>query len=60
MKIQARKDIARIIREDMPVVDEAIAKGIKEAVLRHKRDDRPVVIERNGKVESVNPKDLTD
>jgi hypothetical protein len=29
-------------------------------VLRHKRDDVPVVIECNGKVESVKPEDIAD
>lgn len=50
MKIQARKDIARIIREDRQAVDGALAKGVREAVLRHKKDDVPVVVERAGKI----------
>lgn len=58
MKIQARKDIGRIIREDRQAVDGALAKGVRDAVLRHKRDDLPVVIERDGKIESVKPEDL--
>lgn len=60
MKIQARKDISRIIREDRQAVDGALAKGVRDAVLRHKRDDLPVVIERDGKIESVKPEDLGD
>ena len=60
MKIQARKDIGRIIREDRQAVDGALAKGVRDAVLRHKRDDLPVVIERDGKIESVKPEDLGD
>lgn len=60
MKIQARKDIGRIIREDRQAVDGALAKGVRDALLRHKRDDLPVVIERDGKVESVKPEDLGD
>ena len=58
MKIQARKDISRIIREDRQAVDGALAKGVRDAVLRHKRDDVPAVIERDGKIESVKPEDL--
>lgn len=58
MKIQARKDIGRIIREDRQAVDGALAKGVRDAVLRHKRNDLPVVIERDGKIESVKPEDL--
>jgi hypothetical protein len=58
MKIQARKDIARIIREDGQAIDGALAKGVRDAVLRHKKDDVPVVIERDGKIELVKPEDL--
>ena len=58
MKIQARKDIARIIREDRQTIDGALAKGVRDAVLRHKKDDVPVVIERDGKIELVKPEDL--
>ena len=60
MKIQARKDIGRMIREDREAVDGALAKGVRDAVLRHKKDDLPVVIERDGKIESVKPEDLGD
>lgn len=60
MKIQARKDIGRIIREDRQAVDGALAKGVRDAVLRHQRDDQPIVIERDGKIESVKPEDLGD
>ena len=58
MKIQARKDIARIIREDRQAIDRALAKGVRDALLRHKKDDVAVVIERDGKVELVKPEDL--
>jgi hypothetical protein len=58
MKIQARKDIGRIIREDRQAVDGALAKGVRDAVLRHKKDDLLVVIERDGKIESLKPEDL--
>ena len=58
MKIQARKDIARVMREDRQAVDDALAKGVREAMLRHKKDDLLVVIERDGKIERVKPEDL--
>ncbi len=58
MKSQARKDIARIIREDRQAIDGALAKGVRDAVLRHKKDDVPVVIERDGKIELVKPEDF--
>ena len=58
MKIQARKDIARVIRDDKQAVDGALAKGVRDAMLRHKKDDVPVVVERDGKIEWVKPEDL--
>lgn len=58
MKIQARKDIARVMREDRQAVDDALAKGVRDAILRHKKDDLPVVVERDGKIEWVKPEDL--
>lgn len=58
MKVQGRRDITRIVREDKQAVDDALAKGVREAVLRHKKEDLPVVIERDGKIERVKPEDL--
>ena len=58
MRVQARKDIARIVREDRQAVDGALVKGVREAALRHKKDDMPVVIERDGTIELVKPEDL--
>ena len=58
MKIRARKDITRVIREDSKAVDDAVAKGVRDAMLRHKKEDLPVVIERDGKIELVKPEDL--
>jgi hypothetical protein len=58
MKTQLRKDITRIIREDKQAVDDALAKGVRDAMLRHKKDGNRVVVERNGKIEKVKPEDL--
>ncbi len=58
MRIQARKDIGRVIREDRQAVDGALANGVQDAMLRHKKDDVPVVVERDGKIEWVRPEDL--
>jgi hypothetical protein len=58
MKTQTRKDIARVIREDKQAVDDALAKGVRDAMLRHKKDDAQVVVERRGKIEWVKPEDL--
>lgn len=57
-KVQGRRDISRIVREDRQAVDDALAKGVREAVLRHKKEDMPVVIERAGKIELVKPEDV--
>jgi len=43
---------------DRRVVDEALKRGVRDAMLRHKRDGLPVVVERDGKIEWVKPEDL--
>ena len=58
MKAEAQKDLDRILRENRRVVDQALDRGIRKAMLRHKKDGLPVVIERDGKIESVKPEDL--
>ena len=58
MKTHAPKDLNRILREDRRVVDEALKQGVREAMLRHKKDGMPVVVERDGKIEWVKPEDL--
>jgi hypothetical protein len=58
MKAEARRDVDRILTEHRRVVDEALDRGIRKAVLRHKKDGLPVVIERDGKIELVKPEDL--
>jgi hypothetical protein len=58
MKIQGRKDIARVMREDKQAVDDALKKGVRDAMLRHKKEGLPVVIERDDKIERVKPEDL--
>lgn len=58
MKVQGRKDITRVMREDRQAVDEALTRGVRDAMLRHKKDDLPVVIERDGKIEWMKPEDL--
>jgi len=46
------------MREDRQVIDDALAKGARDAMVRHKKDDLPVVIERHGKIECVKPEEL--
>ena len=58
MKVEAQKDVSRILREDRRLVDEALDRGIRDAMLRHKKDGLPVVVERDGKIEWVKPEDL--
>ena len=58
MKIGARKDITRVIREDRKAVDDAATKGVRDAMLRHEKEGAPVVVQRNGKIERVKPEDL--
>ena len=58
MKAEARKDVDRILTENRRVVDQALDRGIRKAMLRHKKDGLPVVIERDSKIESVKPEDL--
>ena len=49
MKAEAKKDINRILREDRRAIDEALKRGVREAMLRHKKDGLPVVVERHGR-----------
>lgn len=58
MKTHARKDITRVMREDKQAVDNALTRGVRDAMLRHKKDDVPVVVERGGKIEWLKPEDL--
>lgn len=58
MKHRARKDITRVMREDKQAVDAAFVKGVRKAMLRHKKDGDRVVVERDGKIEWVKPEDL--
>ena len=55
MKADAREDINRILIEDRRLIDQALKQGVREAMLRHKKDGLPVVIERDGKIEWVRP-----
>jgi hypothetical protein len=58
VKAEAHRDVNRILREDRRAIDEALKQGVREAMLRHKKDGLPVVVERNGKIEWVKPEDL--
>jgi len=58
MRPDEPKDIDRIFREDRRRIDEALEQGVREAMLRHKKDGLPVVIYRDGKTVEVKPEDL--
>ena len=58
LKAEAKKDVNRILRADRRVVHEALKRGVRKAMLRHKREGLPVVVERDGKIEWVKPEDL--
>jgi hypothetical protein len=58
LESEPKKDISRIMREERHLIDEALQRGIREAMLRHKAAGLPVVVERDGKIEWVKPEDL--
>ena len=58
MKAVERKDIHRIFVEDQHVIGQALKQGVREAMLRHKKDGLPVVIYRDGKTVWIKPEDL--
>lgn len=58
MKTEAQKDVNRIFVEEGHLIDEALKQGVREAMIRHKRDGLPVVIYRDGQTVWVRPEDL--
>jgi hypothetical protein len=58
MKANEPNDVHRIFVERRAVIDEALKQGVREAMIRHKREGRTVVIYRNGQAEHVKPEDL--
>ena len=55
MKTEAAKDLNRIFVEDGRVIDEALKKGVREAILRHKQAGLPIAIYRDGKTVWIDP-----
>jgi hypothetical protein len=58
MNPNAPKDIDHIFREEPDVIDEALEQGVREAMIRHKKDGLPVVIYRDGQTVLVKPEEL--
>ncbi len=54
------KDPNQIFREEGHLIDEALRRGVREALLRHKERNNPVVIERDGKIVWVSAAELLD
>ncbi len=44
--------------EDRGLILEALKKGVRDAMIRHKKDGLPVVIYRDGKAVWIKPEDL--
>jgi isoaspartyl peptidase/L-asparaginase-like protein (Ntn-hydrolase superfamily) len=58
VKATIAKDPDTIFRKEGHVIDEALRKGVRDALLRHKAHGNPVAIERDGKVIWVRAEDL--
>jgi len=59
VKIQAPEDVHRIFVEEGELIDKALQQGVRDAVLRHKKDGLPMVIYREGKAVWIKPEDLS-
>jgi hypothetical protein len=51
------KDIDQLFAEGT-AIDEAIGRAVREALLHHKRNQRPIVIDQDGTVVWVQPEDI--
>ena len=58
IKTQSAKDPHRILLENPVTIDEALAEGVRDALVRHKERGLPVVIERDGKIVWVSADEL--
>ena len=58
MSTETQKDVHRTFVEERELIDTALRQGVRDAILRHKRDGLPMVIFRDGKSVSVRPEDL--
>jgi hypothetical protein len=58
MKAETAKDLNRIFVEEGQLIDEAIRKGVRDAILRHKKEGLPLAIYRDGKTVWVDPDEL--
>ena len=58
MRTGTSKDIRRIFVEDRHLIDAALKEGVRDAMIRHKKEGLPVVIYRDGKTVWIKPEDL--
>jgi hypothetical protein len=58
IKTEAAKDPNRIMLEEPHLIDEALAEGVRDALLRHRERGLPVVIQRDGKIVWVSAEEL--
>jgi len=58
MKADPTKDLSRIFVHEGHLIDEALKKGVREALVRHKKEGRRVVVNRNGQPVRVDPNEL--
>ena len=60
MKTATMKDPNRIFREEGHLIDEALKRGVREALRRHQERGNPVVIERDGEIVWLSAQELLD
>ena len=58
MKPIVAKDPDRIFREEGHLIDEALRQGVRDALIRHKERNKPVVIIRDGQIVWVSAEEL--
>jgi hypothetical protein len=58
MKADARRDLDRIFVEEGDLIAEAIRKGARDAIFRHKQAGLPVVVYRDAKIMWIDPSEL--
>ena len=58
MNADVAKDPHRIFVEAGHLIDEALKKAVRDAILQHKREGLPVVIYRDGRAVWVQPEEL--
>ena len=54
MKAEAQNDVDRILGENRRVIAEALKRGVRRAMRRHKNEGS-FVVERDGKIEWLKP-----